>query len=113
MSTGTISCTILSCSFLFLGIIFAIFKGKMAKFISGFSTKTKEQRLLYDEDGLCKDQKDALFLWAFVLAIGAISSHFVSEQLAYVAIVIWLVLFFKDVHLDDEKAFGKYRKIKK
>lgn len=25
-------------------------------------------------------------------------------------LIIWLIVFFKDVHLDEEKAFGKYKK---
>lgn len=25
------------------------------------------------------------------------------------AFAVWLIVFFKDVHLDEEKAFGKYR----
>jgi sensor domain CHASE-containing protein len=28
---------------------------------------------------------------------------------AILAFVVWLVVFFKDVHLDSEKAFGKYK----
>jgi hypothetical protein len=29
--------------------------------------------------------------------------------MAIIAFVVWLVVFFKDVHLDIEKAFGKYK----
>jgi hypothetical protein len=29
--------------------------------------------------------------------------------MAIIAFVVWLVVFFKDVHFDIEKAFGKYK----
>lgn len=34
----------------------------------------------------------------------------ISEAMIYVIVVIQVVLFFREVHLDEEKAFGKYRK---
>lgn len=42
------------------------------------------------------------------MLIGAILSYFVTPYLAIIAFIIWLFLFFKDVHLDNHKAFEKY-----
>lgn len=44
------------------------------------------------------------------IGTGAICSYFISMYIAIVAYLIWLVLFFKEVHLDAEKAFEKYKK---
>ena len=59
---------------------------------------------------MCADQRNAFLIWAAILGIGAIFSYLISQYLAIVAMVIWLIIFFKDVHWDDEKAFGKYKK---
>ena len=45
-----------------------------------------------------------------MLAAGAALSRFVSQGFAIAAFAVWLVLFFRDVHFDAEKAFAKYRR---
>ena len=77
--------------------------------ISGFNTLSKEQRELYDKEKMCRDQRNIFLIWSVILGIGAALSYFVSKYAAAAAIIVWLVVFFKDVHLDEEKAFGKYR----
>ena len=59
---------------------------------------------------MCRDQRGAFLLWAAVLAAGAALSRFVSQGFAIAAFAVWLVLFFRDVHFDAEKAFAKYRR---
>ena len=44
------------------------------------------------------------------MGIGAILSYFISQYMGVIAFIVWLIMFFKDVHLDEEKAFGKYKK---
>lgn len=110
MNTGFIVCGALCLIFLLLAFLFAVLKGKAAILISGFNTMPKEKRESYDIDKLCKDQRNAFFIWTFILGAGAVLSYFVSQYMAIIAFVIWFVLFFKDVHLDEEKAFGKYKK---
>lgn len=56
------------------------------------------------------NQRNAFLVWAVILGTGAILSYFISQQIAIAAFIVWLVVFFKDVHLDEEKAFGKYKK---
>ena len=41
---------------------------------------------------------------------GAALSRFVSQGFAIAAFAVWLVLFFREVHFDAEKAFAKYRR---
>lgn len=110
MNIGAGACGTLCVFFILFALLFTVMKGNAAKFISGFSSKSKEERNLYDLEKLSKDQRDAFLLWSLILGIGAIVSYFISQYLAIISIVIWLIVFFKDVHLDDEKAFGKYKK---
>ena len=59
---------------------------------------------------MCRDQRGAFLLWAAVLAAGAALSLLVSQYCAIATFAVWLVLFFRDVHFDAEKAFAKYRR---
>ena len=43
------SCIILVLLFLIIGVLFAIFKEKAAKFVSGFNSFSKEEQVLYDK----------------------------------------------------------------
>lgn len=56
------------------------------------------------------NQRNAFLVWAVILGTGAILSYFISQQIAIAAFIVWFVVFFKDVHLDEDKAFGKYTK---
>ncbi len=110
MNIGAIICLILAVFFGIITIIFALLKEKGAILISGFNTMPKEERENYDKKKMSIDMRNSLFLWSIILFSGAILAHFISKYCAIIAIVIWLILFFKDVHIDSEKAFGKYRK---
>ena len=93
-----------------MALLFAVLKGKAAILISGFNTMPKEQRGQYDRERMSKDQRNAFILWALILGIGSVLSVLVSSRnVAIAAIIIWFVVFFRDVHLDEEKAFGKYK----
>ena len=49
MNIGFWSCIILVIPFLIIGMLFAIFKEKAAKFVSGFNSFSKEEQALYDK----------------------------------------------------------------
>ena len=49
MNIGFWSCRILVIPFLIIGVLFAIFKEKAAKFVSGFNSFSKEEQALYDK----------------------------------------------------------------
>ena len=78
--------------------------------ISGFNTLPREKRALYDTARMSRDQRNSFLLWAAVLAAGAALSLLVSQGFAIAAFAVWLVLFFRDVHFNTEKAFAKYRR---
>lgn len=103
-------CGVLSIIFLGMAILFGIMKGKAAILIAGFNTMPKEQRQQYDRERMSKDQRNIFLLWAVILGAGGVLSYLFSWKYgADIAMLIWLVVFFRDVHLDEEKAFGKYR----
>ena len=112
MNVGAITCLMLAVLFGIISIIFALLKEKAAILINGFNTMPKEKREKYDKKKMSIDMRNSFFLWSIILFSGAILSYFISEYCAIIAIVIWLIIFFKNVHLDSEKAFEKYRKPK-
>jgi hypothetical protein len=46
---------------------------------------------------------------AIILGVGAVLAYFLRQYIAILAFIICFVAFFKDVHLDPEKAFEKYK----
>ena len=103
-------CVVMSIVFLGLALLFGILKGKAAILIAGFNTMPKEQRQQYDRERMSRDQRNIFILWAMILGAGGVLSCLFSWKYgADIALLIWLAVFFREVHLDEEKAFGKYR----
>lgn len=96
--------------FLILAVIFALLKEKSAMLISGFNTIQKQEREKYNQAKLGIDMRNSLLIWFVIFGVGAILSYFISSYIAIASFITWLILFFKDFHIDTEKAFGKYRK---
>ena len=63
---------------------------------------------MYDKARIARDIRNQCFTWTAIMLIGALLSYFLSPYMAIPSIVIWLVLFFKEVHFDKRKAFEKY-----
>ena len=110
MTIGCIVCGIGCLLFLLLAFLFTILGEKGAMLISGFNTMSKAERELYDKASMSKDQRKSFLIWSLILGIGAIFSYLISKYIAFIAFVVWLIIFFRDVHFDEEKAFGKYKK---
>lgn len=104
------TCIIIAVCFFVLAMIFAFLKEKGAILISGFNTLTKKQREDYNTQKMSRDMRNQLLLWTLVLMTGALLSYFISFYFAIISFVIWLILFFENVHLDSEKAFGRYKR---
>lgn len=108
MNIGFWSCIVLVPCFVTIGLLFAIYKEKSSKFISGFNTLSEKEQALYDKAYLTRDMRNSCFIWAAIMLIGALISHLVTPYFAIVAYIVWGILFFKDVHSDPKKAFKKY-----
>lgn len=109
MSIGTIVCSIMAALFLLLAIIFAMLKEKGAVLISGFNSLPKDERKQYDQLKMSEDMRNTLFVWFFLFAVGGVLTSIFSVTFTILAFVVWLVLFFKEVHFDTETAFHKYK----
>lgn len=110
INVGAVSCGIFFAVFLLLGIVFAALGERGVHLISGFGALSSEERALYDTERMRRDQRNSIFVWAAVFAAGCVLSLLVSQLFAVAAFVVWLVLFFRNVHFDAKKAFEKYRK---
>ena len=108
MNIGFWSCIILVIPFLIIGVLFAIFKEKAAKFVSGFNSFSKEEQAMYDKAQISRDIRNQCFMWAIIMLAGALLSCFLTPYIAIPTYIIWLVLFFREVHFDNHKAFEKY-----
>lgn len=109
---GFYFCITLLLCFGSIALLFTLLGEKGSILISGFNSLSKSQRDLYDQKKLVRDQRNSLLLWTLILGIGAILSYYISEYFGIIAAIIWFILFFKDVCLDSNKAFEKYRKSK-
>lgn len=108
MNIGFWLCGSLAVPFAVLGVVFAVLKERAAKLVSGFNSLPKEEQIRYDRAYISRDMRNQCFTWAAVMAAGAVLSYFLTPYMAVPAFVLWLVLFFKEVHFDAHKAFEKY-----
>lgn len=109
-NTWGLSGIIMTIIFLILGLIFAIMKEKGTRLIAGYNFKRKEERKKYDEKQMSKDMRNILFTYSLIFLAGTVATYIWGKIWFWISFIIWLVYFLKNFHIDDEKAFGKYRK---
>ena len=109
MNWGVHMCGFLSLWFIVFGLVFAIFKEKAILFIAGFNSLPAKKRQLYDQKAIVDDMKKQCYRYALVLLIGTIASYF-NVYLAIPTMIVFFIMFFKDVHLNANQAFEKYKK---
>jgi len=102
-------CLLLAVCFLISALLFALGKEKAADWLSGFHGLPEEERAKYDRKRMAEDERKHFLLWGLIMLAGAGGAQWISGWCAAAAYVIWMILFFKDVHLDMDKAFGKYK----
>lgn len=110
MNIGFWCCIALVPAFFITAILFAVFKGKCAKYITGFSSLPKKEQPLYDQEAMARDMRNSYLLYSLIMLLGAVFSVIFSPYSAAAAYLIWGYFFFREVHLDPHKAFEKYRK---
>ncbi|EHI99630.1 hypothetical protein CDLVIII_3045 [Clostridium sp. DL-VIII] len=93
-----------------LRVIFLIFKEKACILLAGYNFKTKEERESYNEVRLSKYERNFFFIYSVIYFIGATASIFFGKLCFWIAFLVWLIYFLKNVHLTPEKAFDKYKK---
>lgn len=107
---GTTMCLVLGVIFALMGLVFAIGKEKAAILVSGFNSLSKEERDRYDTAYISRDMRNQCWLWTVILLAGAVLTYYVSPYMAVIAMIVWLYVFFKEIHLDTYTAFKKYLK---
>lgn len=58
---------------------------------------------------ISQDHRHLFFIYAMIFGIGFVLSYMIFEDMDILVFIIWLIVFFKDVHLDVYKAFEKYK----
>lgn len=101
---------IMTIIFLIFGLIFAIMKEKGASLIAGYNFKSKEERKEYDEKQMSEDMRNLFFIYSLIFLAGTVATYIGGKIWFWISFMIWLIYFLKNFHIDDEKAFGKYRK---
>ena len=94
MNIGFWSCIILVIPFVIIGVLFAIFKEKATKFVSGFNSFSKEEQAMYDKTQISRDIRNQCFIWTVIMLAGATLSCLLTPYMAIPTYIIWLVLFF-------------------
>ena len=61
MNIGFWLCGVLVIPFVIIGVLFAIFKERAAKFVSGFNSLPKEEQALYDKAHISRDIRNQCF----------------------------------------------------
>lgn len=102
-------CLLFAVFFAVFAMVFGLLKGKATILISGFNDLPKEDRDCYDKARLAKDIRNLMLALASITGVGAVLCHFVSQYFAAAAFVGVMILLFRNVHLDTDTAFGKYR----
>lgn len=104
-----IMCFTLSGTFIIMGLVFALLKEKGAVLMAGFNMFSKEKREQYDKKRISGDMRNKLFIWSAILLVGGLAAYFISFYFGIAALTIWIVLCFKDIKFDADKAFEKYK----
>lgn len=106
---GMIACFFFGIGFTILSIVFALLKEKATVLISGFNFFTKEKREQYNTKQMSKDTRNRFFVWAVLWFVGGLLSYFFNIYFIIVIFVIWFIFVVKEIRLDANKAFEKYK----
>ena len=106
---GTAACAALGVLFACLGLGFAAAGPKAALWVSGFNTLPPADRACYDTARLSRDYARKFAGWSVLLLAGSGLGGRVSGWGAAGALALWAVWFFRSVHWEPERAFGRYR----
>lgn len=77
-----------------IGILFYKSNGKGANFLSGYNTRSTEERKQYDEKGMCRLYGKRIIYMAIPFLFGAIIDIYFVGIGCLIAWVLWLILFF-------------------
>lgn len=76
-----------------LGICFYKSNGKAAEFLTGYNSRSKEERKNYDEKTMCEAYGRRIMFMAFPFIVGTIIDFFYQGIGCLIAWAIWCVMF--------------------
>lgn len=106
---GFYACIMMAPCFWLMALFFALGKERAANWLSGFHFLPEEERAKYDRRRMAADSRNDFLLWGFIMLAGAGASWWFSGYFALAAYGLWLILFCRGVHMDLDKAYGKYK----
>lgn len=95
--------------FLIFAIVFAVKKEKACKLIGGFNFFTEEQQARYDKAAIAKDYQRLFTWWTAGAFLFALLCLWFSWWAMGAAFALFLFSIAKEMHIDAEKAFEKYK----
>lgn len=93
-----------------IGGIFSYYGDKACRLVLGYNLKTEEERLGYDELKLSRHYRNMFLLWSALFLMEALASFCFGEVCFGIACLLWLISFCKNIHIDEEKDFNKFKK---
>ena len=108
MNIGAWMCGVLVIPFAIVGLLFGLLKEKATKFVAGFNSFSEKEQDLYDKAAISRDIRNQCYAWSALMLAGMVLSYVFTSYMAIPTFIIWCILFFKDTHIDVNKAFDKY-----
>ena len=95
--------------FLIFAVVFAVRKEKACRLIGGFNFFTEAQQARYDQAAIARDHQKLFTGWAVGAFLFAALCLWLSWWAMGAAFLLFLISIGKEMHLDAEKAFEKYK----
>lgn len=109
MNIGFWMCIVLVPVFWLIAALMLVLKEKGAMLMAGFNSLPEQERERYDRKRIARDVQRQYGCWGLLFLAGAGLCLLFSGYVAIPVYVVWMIFFFKNVHLTAEKAFEKYR----
>lgn len=109
MNIGFYMCVGLVPIFWLIAVLLLILKEKGAMLMAGFNSLSRHERDRYDRKRIAQDAQRQFWCWGLLFLAGAGLCLLISGYAAIPVYGVWLVLYFKNIHLTAEEAFEKYR----
>ncbi len=95
--------------FLVFAVIFAVKKEKAYKLIGGFNFFTEAQQSRYDKAAIARDYQRLFTWWTAGAFLFALLCLWLAWWAMGTAFALFLFSLGKEMHIDAEKAFEKYK----
>ena len=95
--------------FLIFAVIFAVQKEKACRLIGGFNFFTEAQQARYDKAAIARDYQKLFAGWTVGAFLFAALCLWLSWWALGAALILFLISIGKEMHIDAEKAFEKYK----